>query len=263
MGGLYGVIHVTHNKLRGTYYMSRKSQVEKFYARESKKAVDTQVIKEAEVKRQVKDETIERVAERQMKRFGMTAEDIFAVFGREHIGPFIKMWNNSIDDHIAQTTKPILDEVQALRKENQELRQQITELPDMITDVLALAMQGIMKGIGESLMVPQQAESVEVEWDSITGGESELSKVSYIIDIDRLLDNNELVRLPNEIYVWDELDKLIRFYYEEGVDVIKGTHFKKQSSRTNGLYQSFMREYAGQKGAWKSHVLMVIKTVSK
>lgn len=265
----------------------RKSQLDKFNARMGKAQKDTKVVREAEMK----NSTLEKVAEREMsKQYGMKPEDIFAVFGREHIGAFVQQWNNSIETKIKKSYEPLEKEVKSLREEvkmfreeNRLLREEIQNIPDMLTEFMMNAMKGMMTGVAQSFEGNYPID-YEVQEQDIQEEPSEMQKASEELVPSELMEL-PVLDLPRKNSKTDALGKVLwKSIMEEGkikdtlfmmMDVAEqhgyvlesAASFKSIGSDYNGAYQAYIKYVSMQglpgKDAWKNLVAEYRAVLSK
>lgn len=249
----------------------RKSQLEKFDAKQRKAKAIQHTLQEKKFQ-EAQSETIEKVAEREMPKVGMKAEDIFAVFGREHMGSFVKMWNNSLSNAISESISPLVQEVKELRveveylrEENKKLQEHTVNIEDVVTQTLMSSFKGLMTGITQGMMESQ--EPVEFELTSFDSHKEEemsaLAKASAslvikeheVVDsIPRTAKGINWSYIQENDLVRDVMFNLLAIAEDEGVDISVGKQFKSHGTDFNGAYQRFMIINKGTQGAWKSLV---------
>ena len=198
--------------------MRRKTQVEKFNARFGKNWADEQAIKEGEIK----NSKPEVKAEKLVKANGIDPEEIFAIVTRENIGLMNKLWNNSMENVIKETIK---NEVKELVRET-------------IREELLSAYKGILKGMNNEL-IKNSEPLKEIEIAKREVATTVAKKYTVTKNKDELIAN--IIKAKNE-----------------GINPSVGKTFKSLSGRHNGLYQRFMTENKGIKGAWKNFVQDVL-----
>jgi hypothetical protein len=204
--------------------MGRKSQVEKFYARQAKKKVDDEVIYSTAIERKTLEERGEIIAENN----GMSTEEIFAVIGRNSIQPFIRLWNNSMEsvikEHMRNEIKDIVREV---------IREELTS-----------AVTGFIKGMDLNVLIPQQPQTIKQD--------------IKIEPTEQKVELSEREQIKQKAF-YEELEQAIKTGYANNIEVHIGRKFKESSSRNNGLYQVFLKYNKGIRGAWVAHVNSVMK----
>ena len=206
--------------------MNRKSQVEKFEARLGKIKKDEEVIKESEIRNNTPEKRAEKIA----KNNGISTEDIFAIITRESINPFVKMWNNSMEDVIRET----------IRNEIKDL------VSETIREELISAYKGFIRGMTniETIEKAIKEEVKETVHQTFTSNEN----ITSIVEQNVKSDSSQ----------YGELNQYILNFAKEGGNPGNGKAFKSSSSRANGLYQKFIRHNKGIKGAWNEYVDLVL-----
>lgn len=217
----------------------RKSQLEKFNSRVGKMHKDEEVIKKAEIK----NSTVEKQAEKIVSKFGLSTEDIFAIITHESIGGFVKLWNNSMEDVVRKSMR--------------------TEMKDIVREVIqeemVSAYKGILRGINDfKSAVNIELEPEEVLEDNIV--EFELEQKEY-----KIQSVASVVAEPkvNKI-IFDKsatAEEIIVKLHQEGIDPIKGKNMVLQGSKAITLYNTFMRNHKGERGAWKDYVLSILNNL--
>ena len=199
------------------------SQLEKFKSRQAKMKTDTVVIKE----QGLKNSTPEKQGEKIAKQHGLTTEDIFAVITRESMGPFIKMWNNSMENVIRETIR--------------------TEIRQIMQEEMVAAYKGIMKGLMPEIDIDIKEQVAEVIKEEI----------EPLIPF----EEPQLKETPNKLHIDKNvsLDQAIILLNEAGINPTVGATWTKQGGRFSTLYVNFMKDNKGIKGAWRNHVLSVLK----
>lgn len=217
---------------------SRKSQVEKFNARWGKIKKDENVIREAEAKRALEKKDIMKKGYDVLKSVNPNAEteDVFAVIARNSIGTFIDTFRNSIREMIREVVS--------------------TEFKNVVHEVVKSELQSAVTGLIKGLSSIQGIVIEEME-NIIQEEAANISKSTTI----KLPENDDVEVKTGKISKEQELNSLIVQAYKDGLDPRIGSKFKKYSSRANGLYQRFMIEYKGQRGAWKNYVESVLKNI--
>jgi hypothetical protein len=216
----------------------RKSQVEKFYARWGKVRKDENVIREVEARKALEKKDIMEKGYDVFKSVNPNAktEDVFAVIARDSVGLFIDMFRNSIREMIREVVS--------------------TEFKNVVHEVISSELQSAAVGLIKGFNSVQGIIKEEVE--NIVQEEVENISETTIMK----LPENDVVEVKAEkISKEQELNSLIVQAYQDGLDPRIGSKFKKYSSRANGLYQIFMMEHKGQKGAWKNYAESVLKNI--
>lgn len=231
----------------------RKSQLEKFEARQSKAQAITHTIQEENFKKSIQPKNIMERGAQLMNTIkpGSKTEDIAAAITHEGMATFMKLWNNSMEDTIRATMKDAI-------------RPMVSEIVrEVIQEELAAAIKGVFSGMN-GFMQPQSTEDeiIVEEVNHVEPIEHELP-VFHMPLSQRVKEEQELEapkkkrvgRIP--VAVWmNELEELIKSI--EDVDPRVGIHFEKKGGRYRSLYQKFMQQYKGVKGAWKAHVEKVL-----
>lgn len=191
-------------------------QITKFNKRYGKDKEDEKVL----IEKEMKNQTIEKSAEKIAKSKNVSTEDIFAIITRDSMKDFVNLWNNSMEEVIRKTIR--------------------TEIKKVIQEELVSAYTGIMKGMTE-------AKIGGIINDEITS----------IIHEQKPNNEKREKRAYKKPYL-DELEKAILKAHGDGINVEIGASFKKSSSRNSGLYQKFYRDNMGIKGAWADHVQAIL-----
>lgn len=221
---------------------NRKAQVEKFNARWGKIKKDESVIREAEAKRALEKKDIMEKGYDVLKSVNPNAqtEDVFAVIARNSIGTFIDTFRNSIREMIREVVS--------------------TEFKNVVREVVKSELQSAATGLIKGLSSIQ--DIIKEEMENIMQEEVENIGVTNNETTTMELPENDIVEVKSgKIDKKRELNALIIKAYQDGLDPRIGSKFKKYSSRANGLYQRFMIEYKGQRGAWKNYVESVLKNI--
>lgn len=198
-------------------------QITKFNKRYGKAKEDEKVIIETEMKNQ----TLEKSAVKIAKESNVSTEDIFAIITRNSMESFMNLWSNSIEEVVRKTIR--------------------TEIRQVIQEELVGAYTGIMKGMTEVKM----EGIINDEINSIFNDKNPEPAIKFE-------EEKPKERINKKSYL-DELEQAIRKANSEGINVILGKSFKSTSSRNSGMYQKFMRENKGIKGAWSTHVRNILK----
>jgi hypothetical protein len=154
----------------------RKSQLEKFNARQAKaKAVDN-MIAEQNAKAAMQTKTIEEKGAEILKTT-TGREDVFAVIARDSMESFMKMWNNSMENVIRETVR--------------------TEVTAMIQTEMEAAMKGMFSGMQQAMesMVQSSLTQGKVEEVSDEPVEFDLTKV---VPMDVLIKRTQLKQQASE-----------------------------------------------------------------
>lgn len=205
--------------------MKRKSQVEKFNAKYAKARLD----EEAVTVKKSKPVTLERRGEIAAASNGMNTEEIFAIIGRNSVEPFVKMWNNSMENVVRDSMRTEIKEI----------------VREVIREELVSAFNGLIRGMSCSneteiekqveAQVETKAEEQEIEKPVVTMPKDEKQRKFY-----------------------NELDEAIITQHERGTNIYIGKIFKSTSSRNNTLYQKFLYHHKGVKGAWSTYIDYVL-----
>lgn len=217
---------------------NRKARVEKFNARLGKIKKDENVIREAEAKRALEKKDIMEKGYDVLKSVNPNAEteDVFAVIARNSISTFIDTFRNSIREMIREVVS--------------------TEFKNVVHEVVKSELQSAVIGLIKGLSSIQGIVIEEIE-NIIQEEVGNINKHAT-----KKLPENDVVEVKTDkISNKHELNSLIIQAYKDGLNPRIGSKFKKYSSRANGLYQKFMIEYKGQKGAWKNYVESVLKNI--
>lgn len=156
----------------------RKSQLEKFEARQRKARGVSHHIEEQKAKEAHKqaNKTIQEKGVDVMKKTvnpNATTEDVFMVIARDSMEAFTTMWNNSMQNVIRET---IRTEVKAIVKE-------------VVAEELQAAVRGVQRGISEAMdmrsMVQQAVQEALVEDED---GDDEPAEGTVHPDLNELRD---------------------------------------------------------------------------
>lgn len=205
------------------------SQLEKFNRRSAKMKADTVVIKEENLKNSTPEKQGEKIA----KQHGLTTEDIFAVITRESMGPFIKMWNNSMETVIRETIRTEIRSV----------------MEDVVQEQLVGAFKGIMKGMTPEIDIDIKEVVKEKVVEFIKEDTVEEAIACPIVT------ENDKLQIDKTVSV----EEAIIMLHEAGIDPTKGNNLKKRGGRWATLYLTFMKANKGVKGAWHDYAMSVIE----
>jgi hypothetical protein len=203
----------------------RKSQLEKFEARQAKARMDDAVIKQSEIE----ENKIEKRAGKIVKDVGLSTEDIFAIITRESVGTFVKMWNNSMESVIRETIR--------------------TEIRKIVQEELAGAYRGIVKGMTDVNSIVEE-EMTDVVKD-IVASQLEMNVKDEPVEEPKLKDRLHKKMSDKEI---------IQIIHSEGLDPTRGsTMVKTVGGRASTIYSKFMNEHKGENGAWAKYAQSFIE----
>lgn len=207
-----------------------KSQLEKFHNRQAKMKVDEVAVQED----LLKNSTVKKQGQKVAEKHGISTEDIFAIITRESMGSFVKLWNNSMETVVRETLRT---EVKTIMRE-------------IIQEEMVEAYRGIVKGMTsvEDIVKQEMEEIIREEIiPTVTKPSPTKEKRSYAKS-----------KSPNAHSA--ELEQSIIEAFENGNKVLEGATFKKVKPRYSTLYQRFMKENKGVKGAWYNHVNNILDT---
>jgi hypothetical protein len=215
----------------GGYTMKRRSRVEVFNAKSSKKRSDEDAIK----KHSLEKETVQDKAEKIAKEHGIDTEEIFAVITRESIGSFINLWNNSMESVIRETMR--------------------NEVKKIIQDELAAAYRGILKGIAPETEKIKEELAEEMKEEILIAASTSIKQTE-----DKVEEKNVEYEVDDK-HAEELKQMVIEGSYISGCNPAVGLHFKRLGKKQSNEYQKFLNFNKGRKGAWKKFVEDVLKTV--
>lgn len=144
----------------------RKSQLEKFNARQAKVTAVQMQEREQAAKAAVEQKDIMKQGEKIMKETTGTENNVFAVIARDSMESFIKTWNNSMENVIKETIR--------------------VEVQKVVQSELESAVRGVFDGLNEAMtnMIPQMMpqapvsdEPVEFDLTSVSSMEDTFNKI--------------------------------------------------------------------------------------
>lgn len=214
--------------------MTRKTQLEKFSARNAKKRADV----ESEKASQIKNSTIEKVGGKIAEKHGITTEDIFAVITRESVVPFVNIWNNSMQATIRET---IRSEIKAVVRE-------------VVQEEMVAAYRGILRGLMPTIE-PKIVEDVVREEAVEDVIKEEI--VQTTVKLKSAVRRGSVKKRTQAEYE-EQLKTAILAAHSSGEEPKVAGKFKKLGSHQNGLYQKFMGQNRGKRNAWADYVNDII-----
>lgn len=238
----------------------RKSQVEKFNRKWSKQAQDEQVIRETQAKKEA-SKTIMDKGEDVMKKNGGNPEDVFMVIARDSVELFTNMFDVKKD--VEQGVAGLSDSIKEMVR---------NEVRSVVREELEIAVRGVFKGIAQGLGASNTQGKVEevqhptpvepVEFELGVGSSLDELYNKYNTSTGVTEDTEEVgIMVEPNTYELDKdttLETAIALAEMQGVDPTKGKEFKALGGRYSTLYQRFMKENKGVRGAWKTKVIEVL-----
>lgn len=252
--------------------MSRKSQVDKWNAKWSKKQIDENVIAEQKAKEeretktpllQAKTEGITKGEIRiHTERDESPGEVVFAAdYDALNSGTLQKVLSGLSREGVRDTLKEIEDVSYNanMRFFNSQLEMiyKVQEQASYDGTLRALKDFNHAQELGQlrafnELFNNQQVKTQQEERQN----KNTQDNFDYNITANEVIAVKDKIRYDNYL---DELKELVIEAHNRGLDPTNGKLFKKQGSRHSGLYQRYMRDNKGVKGAWKSHIQEVLK----
>lgn len=234
----------------------RKSQLEKFQARQAKARGVSHAIEEQKAKAAYEEQHksiterggdfVEKVTEGVVKR-----EDVYAVMTREGMSTFMNMWNNSMESVIKET----------IREQVKPMVQDIVR--DVIQEELQAAIKGVFSGMTGAMiptpqpmneMVKQTPEEIQEELQRELHG----MPLSQRVKLKETTEPKKVTRTRRNSVDWSNTENAKMYLFsllEEaevmGVDINSGKTFKKIGGKFNTAYQKGLPTvYGGGKGSY-------------